>query len=159
MNRKEIFKIERGIYADKPHVSPFSILYKKYPEGILTLDTAYFIHGLTDVVPTKIYFATRRNATRLSNPSIIQVYSDDRFLDAGKTNMLYEGEPIQIYNLERLLVEVMRCSRSMALDYYKEIIISFRKCINQLDIHRVEEYIMLFERNNYLFDILQREVL
>lgn len=159
IKRKEVYKIEAGIYSDKQTISPFALVNYKYPEGVITLDTAFYIHGLTDVVPDKIYLATRRNATRIRNPEIVQVFSDERFLELGKITMPFEGETIQIYNLERSLIELMRNSKSMPLDYYKELILAFRVRIHQMDIGMIEQFLNKFDRKNYMISILQREVL
>ena len=64
-----------------------------------------------------------------------------------------------MYNRERLLVEVMRRQASLPLDYYKKVIDSYRNIIDDLDIALVEDYMSLFKRNDYMSDILQREVL
>ena len=53
----------------------------------------------------------------------------------------------------------MRRQASLPLDYYKEVIESYRKIIDELDIALVEDYMSLFKKNDYMFDILQREVL
>ena len=64
-----------------------------------------------------------------------------------------------MYNRERMLVEVMRRQASLPLDYYKEVISSYRKIADELDIALVEDYTALFKKNDFMFDILQREVL
>ena len=70
-----------------------------------------------------------------------------------------EGGVVRMYNRERLLVEVMRRQASLPLDYYKKVIDSYRNIIDDLDIALVEDYMSLFKRNDYMSDILQREVL
>jgi hypothetical protein len=47
----------------------------------------------------------------------------------------------------------------MPFDYYKEIIGGYRKISGDLDYQKVEEYISLFKKNDYLFDMLRHEVL
>lgn len=66
---------------------------------------------------------------------------------------------ICVYNKERLLVEVMRRQATLPLDYYKEIIASYRRIVEDLDLRLVEDYMSLFKRQDAMFDILQREVL
>jgi predicted transcriptional regulator of viral defense system len=123
------------------------------------MDTAFYIHGLTDVVPDSTYLATKRNATRITEKDIIQVFIQEELFDAGVEKMTYDGSVIAIYNKERMLVEAMRNSKSMPFDYYKEIISNYRKQIDSLDFRKIEDYIGLFKRNGYLREILQREVL
>ncbi|MCL1896792.1 MAG: hypothetical protein FWG03_09625, partial [Clostridiales bacterium] len=80
----EIYKVRRGLYSDKLSVSPFGIVAVKYPNAIITMDTAFFVHGLTDVIPDKIYLATKRNATRITDNDVIQVFLSDRIFEHGK---------------------------------------------------------------------------
>ena len=159
MKQGNLFKIERGLYSTTSDVSPYAVISGKYPEAILTMDSAFFIHGLTDVVPDKICLATRRNFSRIRDEGIRQYFLEEHLFEPGKTTVNYDGEDIAIYGLERMLVELMRNSASMPLDYYKEIILSYRKRIDDMDIRSVEEYMDMFERNEYMFDILQKEVL
>ena len=154
-----LFKLARGLYSYTEKVSPYALITKRYPDAIITRDSAFFIHGLTDVIPDKINLATRRNASRLTEKGIRQFFLEDRIFEAGKTTMEYDATTISIYSLERMLIELMRKSASMPLDYYKEIILSYRKRVDDLDIRAVEDYMKLFRRNDYLFDIFQKEVL
>lgn len=159
VGRGEIYKIERGIYSSAPQVNPFTLLMYKYPGAVLTMNTAFFIHGLTDVIPQSVYVATGRGATRIRDPRIVQVFSEERLLTAGKVSGRFDGADIWLYNLERMLVEAMRNASALPPDYYREIIGSYRRRADELDIRLVEEYMGLFERNAFMQDILQREVL
>lgn len=159
IKRGELFRVSRGIYSDKRNVNPYMTISMRYPHAILTMDSAFYIHGLTDVIPQKTYLATRRNATRISDIRIKQIFIEDRFFEAGYQTLEYEGAVIRIYSKERMLIELMRNSKSLPLDYYKEVISNYRKAIDSLDMRAIEEYMELFDRNEYLFNILQREVL
>jgi predicted transcriptional regulator of viral defense system len=159
LKQGQIHKIERGIYASQPQVSPFEVLFFKYPQTVLTLNTAFYLHGLTDVIPDRIHLATARSALRIRDPHIVQVFSEDRFLQEGRINMQYDGTQVQVYSQERMLVEAMRNQKTLPLDYYREIISSYRKRVDSLDVQQVEHYIALFERNTFMLDIFQREVL
>jgi hypothetical protein len=125
----------------------------------MTLLYQFLFRGLTDVVSDKICLATRRNALRINDQGICQYFLEERLFEHGKTHMDYDGTTIAVYSLERMLIELMRNSASMPLDYYKEIISSYRKRIDDMDVQAVEEYMDLFERNDYMFDIFQKEVL
>jgi predicted transcriptional regulator of viral defense system len=159
LGKGEVYRIARGLYSYEKIVSPFSLIAIKYPYSIITMDTACFIHGLTDVIPEKTYLATKRNATRINDEGVVQVFLEEKIFEPGKTKMMFEGSNITIYNSERLLVEVMRNSKSLPFDYYKEVIAGYRRIVDKLDFQKIEEYIYLFKRKDYLFNILQREVL
>ena len=155
----DIYKVGRGLYSDQPSTSPFGIISARYPYGIITMDTAFYIYGLTDVVPDRTFLATKRNATRIGDPSIRQVFLSDNIFEPGRTGIYYDGVKIIIYNKERMLIEAMRNSTSMPFDYYKEIISGYRNISDTLDYQKIEEYMALFKRNEYMFQILRREVL
>ena len=159
MNRGEIYRIKRGFYANKPNVNPLIYLTAKYPNAIVTMDTAFFVYGLTDVIPDKTYLATMRNATRINDVSVVQVFIGASIFEPGKTKLEYDGVSINIYDRERMLVEALRNSKSMPFDYYKEIIAGYRRISDELDYYKIDEYILLFKKNDYLYDMLRREVL
>ena len=41
----ELVQIEKGVYSDTSDVSPLAIISAKYPDAIITLDTAFYFHG------------------------------------------------------------------------------------------------------------------
>jgi predicted transcriptional regulator of viral defense system len=159
VRRGEIYKVTRGVYSDEPSANPFGVIAQKYPYAIIAMDTAFYIHGLTDVVPEKTSLATKRNATRITDLGITQLFLSEKIFPQGKIQMDYDGVTINIYNKERMLIEAMRNSKSIPFDYYKEIISSYRRIHESLDYRKIEEYMSLFKRNEYMFNILQREVL
>ena len=54
--------------------------------------------------------------------------------------MNYDGVDIVIYDKERLLVELIWDKRKFSFDFYKEIIVSYRRIIYELDMTLVDEY-------------------
>ena len=159
LDRGEIYRIKRGFYSNKPYINPLHMVATKYPNTIITMDTAFFIYGLTDVIPDKTHLATMRNATRINDAGVAQVFQSDKIFEPGKTNLEYDGVSISIYNRERMLIELLRKSKSIPFDYYKEIITGYRRISDELDFYKTEEYILLFKRKDFLLDKLRREVL
>ena len=154
-----LYRVARGFYSDTPHCDPYALASVRYPRAIITMDSAFYIHGLTDVIPDKVHLATLRNATRIADDGVVQYFSEKRLFEPGSTALQRDGAQLRIYSRERMLVELMRSASAMPLDYYREIIASYRRIVEGLDIRAVEDYMALFERNNFMFDILQREVL
>lgn len=111
-----LFRVARGFYSDTRHVDPYALCAVRYPGAIVTMDSAFYLHGLADWVPDKVHLATARGATRITDVGVVQRFSDDR-LNPGKTVIERDGAEIQIYGRERMLVELMRASASMAPDY------------------------------------------
>lgn len=155
----DLHKLGRGLYSTTEHPDPLVVAHVLYPEGVITMDSALYEHGLTDVVPADVHIATARDATRIKRPGYRQHFAEGGLLDRGATKIEKPDGIVRIYDKERLLVEVMRRQASMPLDYYKEVIGSYRRIAESLDLRLVEDYMALFKRNEFMFDILQREVL
>ncbi len=155
----ELFKISRGIYSTTEHPDPLAVAYVTYPNSVITMDSALYFYGLTDIPPAEIHLATARDATRITRPGYRQYFTEKNLLEPGASSMKNGQGVICVYNKERLLVEVMRRQATLPLDYYKEIIASYRRIVEDLDLRLVEDYMSLFKRQDAMFDILQREVL
>ena len=47
----ELFKVARGLYSSERHPDPNAVVCALYPQAALTMDSAFYLHGLTDAVP------------------------------------------------------------------------------------------------------------
>ncbi len=158
INNKEIYKVENGIYSTKKVVDPIIIFSKKYPSGVLTMDSAFYIYDLTDIIPDKVYLATPSNYRSIKNEKIVQIFTDKKRLNFGKESLKINEYTVNIYNKERLLVELIRKRKQIPFDYYKEIISNYREIVDELDMKKIEEYLSLFKNDLNLSEALQREV-
>lgn len=158
LNNKEIFKIEKGIYSDISNVHYLDIIMKKYYYGIFTSYSAYYYHNLTDVIPSFIYLATNRNATTINSTKIKQIRMKDELYELGKTRIEYENTVINIYDKERMLIELAKNKNQIGYDLYKEIISNYRKQVNSIDTQKIEEYLQYFVNGDKIFEIIQDEV-
>lgn len=158
LEENEIYKIEKGIYSDVPNVHYLEIIMKKYPYGVITSSSAYYYHNLTDVIPSKLYISTTRNATRIYSNKIKQIHVKDELYELGKIQIEYEGVKINIYNKERLLIDLARYKNQMGYDLYKEIISNYRRIADTLDTQKIEEYLQYFVNGDKIFEIIQDEV-
>ena len=155
----KIYKIERGIYSKSPSVHPLDVISKKYPHAVFTMESAFYFHGLTDVIPQKMHLAViRTSSRRISSRSIVQVFVLEKLLEIGKTQIVFDGASINVYNKERMLIELIRNKKRLAFDYYKEIISSYRRRINELLVCDIEDYIKAFDTEDFLFKTIQEEV-
>ena len=77
----KLFKVEKGIYSDNNNVNYLEILTKKYPNAVFTMDSAFYYHNLTDVIPDKEHLALRRYSTKINDDRIkVIYYKDNLFL-------------------------------------------------------------------------------
>lgn len=154
-----IFKIEDGIYSDEESPSSLEVIMKKYPNAILCGEYAFYVHDLTDVVPDQYSIATKSKAARINDPRVFQVYMRDDILPLGCITKEIEGVEVRIYDKERMLIELLRNKNVMPRDLYKEILLSYRKIVFDLDIRRIQEYIKVFPKSKMIKKAFSEEVL
>lgn len=154
----EIFKIKNGLYSDTKYVNPLAIINKKYPNFIFTMDSAFYYWNLTDVIPDKYHLATKLTSIRIKDTDIKQYFFADNIFEMGKTQLNIENVTINIYDKERMLVELIRKKNQISFDYYKEIILNYRKISNELDSFKIMNYISYYSNEDNLYDRLQSEV-
>lgn len=155
---RRLYKIEPGIYSDKQNNHYLDIFVKKYPNAIISGDSAYYYHNLTDVIPRKIFMTTDRTSGRFDDEHIIQSYSISTFFGLGKTTIEFEGININIYDKERMLVELIKNKNNTPYDYYKEIIGNYRKIKDELDVYKLQEYVNAYFNGEKLMTLIQDEV-
>jgi len=154
-----IFQKEKGIYSLQKSCSELGIISAKYPCAVFTGESAFYYHSLTDVIPDYYYLAVVRDSSRINDPLIKQSVLKAEFFELGKTQIQRNNIKINIYDLERMLVELIRFKSKLPLDYYKEIILNYRNKVEKMDIAKVEEYANHFKNTDKLMDIIQAEVL
>ena len=158
INNNEIYRQDHGIYSDERIVNPIIIASLKYPNAILTMDSAFYYYNLTDVIPSKICLATNRNSDVINNDKITQFFVPKDKLNCGKTKVDMDGYLVNIYDKERLLVELMRKRKQISFDYYKEIIANYRNIVDELDMEKIETYLSLYKNDITIGNLLLREV-
>ena len=109
------------------------------------MDSAFYLHGLTDVVPELVHVATPHNSTRIR--------------DSGVQAMESGGYAVRAFSWERMLVELLRNAGTLPMDYYRELIGSYRRIASELDMREAEDCLALYRRSGSLFDMMQREML
>ena len=150
---------EKGIYSTKRNTSEIDVIMCRYPKAVCTGRSAFYYHSLTDVIPDYYYLATKRNDTRIKDSRVIQFFIKNEIFDAGVIELQYNNSNIRIYNLERMLIELMRFRAKLPMDYYKELIQNYRKMSFEMDFGLVEDYAAMFRNGSKLMNMIQMEVL
>lgn len=156
---ESIYRVEAGVYSTERYSSELEVIVKKYPNAILTGEYAFYYHGLTEVIPEKYHIATKAKAAKLIDARIEQIYIKDKLLQLGVIERDIDGVNVRIYDKERMLIELLRNKNSMPYDLYKEIINSYRKIIESLQIWRIQEYADIFPKSKMIKKALEEEVL
>lgn len=154
-----VYKIEEGIYSDNEFESEVAVILKKYPKTVLTGDYAFYVHGLTNVVPDQYSLATEQKAAVISDKRVKQIYMRNDLLHLGEVEQIVDGAALRIYDKERMLIELLRNRNKMPYDLYKEIIYNYRKIITELEIWRIQEYAEIFPKSKMIKKALDEEVM
>ncbi len=143
----QLLRVNRGIYSDKPYASFVEIAMKRYPDAVVTLESAFFCQGLTDVIPDVLHLATDRAASRMADARICQHFVPAKILRVGATSISYNGAAIRTYDLERLVIEVVRMRTKIPFDLYKEVVNALRLRNAELYPAKIDDYLTpLFPR-------------
>lgn len=158
ISKGELFKIEKGIYSEDKYVPDLAIIKAKYPKAILTMNSAFYYHSLSDDIPDFYYLATDKTGAKINDKRVKQIFEMKQLLEIGVVEMEYQGMYIRVYDKERMLIELIRSKSKLPYDYYKEIIGQYRIMILELDIERIQQYAMMFPKSGLITDTLQTEV-
>ena len=154
-----LFRIEKGIYSDSTNrVSEEEILQKKYPSAIVTLKSAFLYYSYSDSIPDKYDLATDSKSAKISDDRVMQYYMPEGTLEIGKTELDYDGIKIRTYDLERLLIELVRYQTKLPYDYYKEVVANYRNNVNKLYPAKLDDYLEHFPRRNAIERVIEKEV-
>lgn len=154
----KIYKVDDKMYSDQKHVSKLAILTKRYPDAIMTMNSAFYYYSLTDDVPMHIYMVSQRNGTKIKDVHVIQTFESAHTFGLGKQTMMIRDATINIYSKERMLIELIKNKNKLPFDYYKEIISNYRRIVEDLNIDIIEEYASVMYKGDYIMNTLQLEV-
>lgn len=157
VEEKKYYKVDDGLYSDKPNANYIEIIAKKYPNFVIYGDSAYYYHNLTDFIPGKVVLATTKNNT-IRSSFVKQVRLTDELFSIGITKIQINGIELNIYDKERMLIELVRGKNGMGYDMYKEIITNYRKISDDLNMEKLEKYLSYFPYEDRLFEMIQDEV-
>jgi len=158
LRNKELYFIEKGVYSFEKFESDLDILTFKYPKAVLTSKSAFYYHGLSDVIPDLYYLAVDRDGSKIRDSRVKPIYEKKQLLNVGVIEMSYGSSLLSVYDKERLLIELIRNKGKLPYDYYKEILGRYREIPSELDVERIEKYALSFPKSNRIFDVLYTEV-
>ena len=154
----ELFKVDKGIYSEEKHVPELAVLSYKYPQAVITMDTAFYLYGLTDEIPDVCTMATKREAAPIADSRIKQIFIPKELLKIGATTMKYKGYCLPIFDLERMLVELVRYKSKLPFNYYKEILGNYRRLLPKLNTEKVRDYAEAMPKKDMIIRTLRTEV-
>lgn len=157
VNDKKLFFVKKGVYSTEEEFDYFEMITKKHPNAIFTLQTAAYIYGLTKTLGDTYYVATKQKDRKFKEKFIKQIFMTDSLYEIGINNMTYKQHNIKSYDLERLLIEVVRNKTNLDNDVYREIINGYSKLSRLLNKRKLEEYLPKF-KNPKIIERINKEV-
>lgn len=156
---KKLYVVEHGIYSDErnPLIDEVYIS-KKYEHAIFTGLSAFFIYDLTDQIPNKFYIATEQHSFPIRRKEVIQTYQEPEIFKIGLTQIKHGKSLINIYDLERMLIELIRFKEKYSPELYYEVISSFRKIKNKIDFYKVNQYAKHFRNSEILIKKIKEAI-
>ena len=154
-----LFRLGKGVFAEQKYVPENAIISHQYPHGVITLLSAFYHYGLTDVIPEACDLATSRNAAKIRDARVKQVFVPDEVLYQGAIVDQEHDYPIRVYSRERLLIELLRYKNKLPFDLYKEVLLNYRKIVPQLNMQDIQDYAMVMPKRKMIMEALQMEVL
>lgn len=154
----KLFRIDKGIYSDKENVPELALIAFKYPNAVITMETAFYLYDLSDEIPDEYSVATKREAAPISDPRVKQYFVSKDILQLGKTEFDYKGFPISTYDRERMLVELIRYKSKLPYNYYKEILLNYRRILPLMNIEKIRDYAEAMPKSKKIINTLRQEV-
>ena len=154
----ELFRVDKGIYSEKENVPELALIAYKYPNAVVTMETAFYLYDLTDEIPDEYSVATKREAAPITDLRVKQYFVPKEILRLGETVFDYKGYLIPIYDRERMLVELVRYKPKLPYNYYKEILRNYRRILPQLDAEKIRDYAESMPKSRKIIEILREEV-
>ena len=161
MEMGKLYYIKKGIYSTTKEINYFEYIAKKHPNAIITLWTACYCYGFIKE-NKKIYaVATKQKDRKIKDSKIKQTFMTDDLYEVGLCHIKFQGINIKIFDLERLLIEIVRNKTNVPHDMYKEMIDSYCRVKGLINKRKLKEYISKFSdkkiKERILNEIYQNE--
>ena len=137
--------VKKGVYSTSLDYNYLEYLAKKHNNIVFTLTTACYIYGLIKENPLPYYVATKQNDRKILDDNVKQIYMTDSLYEIGLNSVKYLGFHINIYDLERLLIEVVRNKKNIDFDVYSEIVSGYKRINKLLNKDKLNNYINNFK--------------
>lgn len=150
--------VGRNLYSAGEDGGVLESLSTLRPDAIATGATALYLHGLVDLPPEQVEVATKRGGTKIADPRIRQRFVPSDWLEVGASTAVHDGCEVRVYDLERMLLELMRSRNKLPYEIYREAVGSYRRLADKLDIYKLEEYASRIPRGQSYLDRTLEEV-
>lgn len=153
-----IKKVSHGLYLDNSLIEDeYYIIQKRYPQAILSYNTALFILNLSNRAPYEIDITIPRDKKIRGNYKTHHVSMS--FYDVGIIEITSPyGNPIKIYDPERCICDILKNENSVDLETRNRILDYYFKSEFE-NIDKLLEYAKIFkiyEKVNTIIEVMMR---
>jgi hypothetical protein len=145
VSNNELYMIKKGAYSTTIKYNYLEYIAKKHPNAVFTLLTACHCYGLYKKESNVFYLATKQKDRKILDEQVKQIFMTDHLYEIGISKITYQGFNILIYDLERLLIEVVRNKVNLSYDDYHEVIESYQRISKLLNKTKLNQYISNFK--------------
>ncbi len=144
----KIFIISKGMYSTSKQYDILEFLTKKHPNAVVTLESACYCYGLLAKKPEIPVVATKQKDRKIKDVNVKQIFMPYSYYDIGVNTIKYKNYNIKIYDLERLLIEILRYKTKINYDIYIQIVQSYRRIRKLLKQEKIIKYLEFFDNKN-----------
>ena len=126
-----INKIKRGYYEwnSEDIISDAVIINRLFPDAVVFLISALYIYEYTDTTPNYWHLAVEKNTRKtrfnINYPKIHPYYVSEKYMNIGKTRILYEGHEISIFDRDKTICDVLRYSNKLDKEIVNQAVQSY----------------------------------
>lgn len=153
VSKKALYFVNKGIYSSTSDFNYLEVISKKHPNAIFTLETACYCYGLIDKLTEPYVIATKQKDRKIKDEKVKQIFMKDNLYEIGVNQMKYKNINIKIYDLERLLIDIVRNKKNMDFEQYIKIINNYKKLSKILNRRKLELYLPNFKDKKILIRI------
>jgi len=146
----KLFYIKKGVYSTTEEINYFEYIVKKHPNAIIDLWTACYCYGFLKENKTPYVIATKQKDRKIKDENIKQIFMTDELYMLGQNILKFEGVQLKTFDIERLLIEVVRNKTNIDYEIYSEIINSYKKIIKILNKRKLMLYLPYFKDKKIL---------
>jgi len=155
-----IYNCGNKIFSDEEETNQLEVISKAYPNAVFTLYSAFYLYGITSINPKKIYLAVHKGEyIEMQDKTISKVFVPKDVFDMGRTTIVSNGVTLNIYDKERLLIELIRKKNKISVNEYTELLCSFKGIFENLDKEKLKEYIKQFAIKDLTYKTIKEELL
>lgn len=145
------------IYSTTKEINYLEYISKKHPNAVLNLYTACYCYGLLKKNYKPYVIATKQKDRKIIDDNIKQTFMTDELYYLGISNVRFQNVPLKVYDLERLLIEVVRNKVNLEYDIYQEIIRNYVRLSKLINKKKLELYLKYF-KDKRIVERIKREI-